>query len=89
MVNNGRVLLQQPLGVRGKNAFFTLKLDQLFVHQLDVALGEIIRIGWSKLGTPSICDTSSIYLRMWIRQIDKFRLENVFFTQKKNLEIKN
>ena len=42
VVNNGRVLLQQPLGVRSENAFFTLKLDQLLVHQLDVALGEII-----------------------------------------------
>ena len=42
VVNNGRVLLQQPLGVRSENAFFTFKLDQLLVHQLDVALGEII-----------------------------------------------
>ena len=85
MVNNGRVLLQQPLGVRGKNAFFTLKLDQLLVHQLDVALGEIIRIGWSKLR--SICDISSnhqYYERMWSRQIDKCSHENVIFSQKKN-----
>ena len=37
-VNNCRVLLQQFLGVGGENAFLTLKLDQLLVHQLDVAL---------------------------------------------------
>ena len=41
-MNNGRVLLQQSLVVGSENAFFTLKLDQLLVHQLDMALcGEI------------------------------------------------
>ena len=59
VVNNGRVLLQQPLCIRSENAFFTFKLDQLLVHQLDVALGEIIlyiRNGSSKLRTHIIID---------------------------------
>ena len=40
VVNNGRVLLQQFLGVRSENAFLALKLHQLLVHKLDVALGD-------------------------------------------------
>ena len=41
-MNNGRVLLQQSLVVGSENAFLALKLDQLLVHQLDMALcGEI------------------------------------------------
>ena len=32
------MLLQQSLVVGSENAFFTLKLDQLLVHQLDMAL---------------------------------------------------
>ena len=39
-MNNGRVLLQQFLGVRSENAFLALKLHQLLVHKLDVALGD-------------------------------------------------
>ena len=38
VMNYGSVLLKQFLGVRSENAFFTFKLDQLFVHQFDMAL---------------------------------------------------
>ena len=42
VVNYGRVFLQQFLGVRSENAFLTFKLDQLLVHQLDMALDKSV-----------------------------------------------
>ena len=47
-VNNSRVLLQQLLGVSSENAFLTFKLDQLLVHQLDMALWKRTLYQYSK-----------------------------------------